>query len=276
MNLTNLKKPGAKKQMRLYFLISLISLICLAKPVFAQVFDIASTYIINDKGVKQNDIVSSIFEKGLVRSDIPYDNRMFGIYQEKPLLVYRESTNSGQPVVRQGDVLVNVSNLNGKISPGDFITSSAIPGVGMRASQSGYVLGIATSQVTPSGTYNFLGRSYQTGIVKLALRIEYAEIDKPRSILRLLEYFNAALFYNVQNPERFTNLLKYILAALIAITALLVGFFTFARNLSKGIEAIGRNPLASRSIQFSIVLSLLLTVTTIAIGLVLSLIVLRI
>lgn len=109
----------------------------------------------------------------------------------------------------------------------------------------------------------------------VALRIEYAEISTARSVVRLLEYFNAALFRNIQNPEKFIQVLRYIGATMVVMMAFLISFITFSRSIPKGVEAIGRNPLASKAILFSIALNILFTLLIGSVGLFAAFIILR-
>jgi F0F1-type ATP synthase membrane subunit c/vacuolar-type H+-ATPase subunit K len=60
------------------------------------------------------------------------------------------------------------------------------------------------------------------------------------------------------------------------MTAFMVGFFTFARTIAKSVEAIGRNPQATRAIQASIILNIILTVTSALVGLLLVFVIVRI
>lgn len=245
-----------------------------AKIVYAQNFDIASTYDVVDKDAVSGDIISSS-EKGLVRSELQYDNKIFGVLQDNPVIVYSEASQSGKAIVRNGDAEVNISDFNGNIAIGDYITSSPVKGYGMKATQSGYVIGVVTAAPTPGQTINFQNRQLKTGTVMVAMKIEYAELSTPRNANHLLEALGGAFFRNVQDPERFTQVMKAIIAGMIAITSFAVGFFAFTRAIAKGVEAIGRNPLAKRAIQLSIIMQLILTVLTALAGLAGAFVILR-
>lgn len=215
---------------------------------------------------------------GLQRSSIQYDNRMFGILQDDPLIVLRTQDNGGtqRPIVRNGDAVVNVTDLNGPIHPGDYITSSPIPGKGMQANESGYTIGIATSEVTPISTTTFEGRQLTVGQVNVGLRIEYAELSTARSANRLFETLNAAFFRNAEDPEKFTVVVRYVIAGIVALVFFLISFFGFTRSITRGVEAIGRNPLARHSIQVSILIHLGLTIAVSLIGLVIVFLIIRV
>ena len=61
--------------------------------------------------------------------------------------------------------------------------------------------------------------------------------------------------------------LRYLIAALVALLAFILGFAYFGRVAQKGVEAIGRNPLAGRFIEFSVIMNVLLTALIIVVGL---------
>lgn len=244
----------------------------------AQNFNVATTYQINDAEAISGDILTTRPARGLIRSDSTYDTRIFGVLQDVPLIVYRSvnETSSQKPIIRAGDGVVNVTDINGPIQAGDYITSSQVAGKGMKANQSGYVIGVATSTVTPGAEIEVEGRTVKTGRVNVAIRIEYAELNTSRNANRLLEQVNAAFFRNVQDPEKFTLVIRYIMAGIVSLVFFLISFFGFTRSTAKGIEAIGRNPLARRSIQLSIALHLGIAIIVCLIGLVISFLIIRV
>lgn len=247
--------------------LSAISFALLALAFFpsksARADDIVMKYEIADGEAKDGDLLS-MTDKGLVRSDRIYDSRMFGILQEKPLVVFNQTDISGKPVARTGRVKINVINTGGAINPGDYLTSSEKPGKAQKADQSGYVVGTA------------LEKSDQTeGQILAAVKIEYAELTTVRSANRFFEYFGAALSKNVKDPEKFGQVVRYILAGLVLLTSFFFGFITFSKSLPKSIEAIGRNPLAKNTIQFSLILNIVLIIAVGILGLVAAAVIMR-
>ncbi len=249
-----------------------------ACPVFAQIksTDVTNTYNVADPNLADGDIVVST-EKGLVAATAPYVNNLFGVMVKTPLIVYRTVDNKGLPIARSGVAEVNVTTLNGPIKTGDYITSSGITGKGEKATQSGYVIGVALDNFSNQGSQlKYNGQTVNSGKVQVSLRIEYAEINTSRSVVRLLEYFNAAFFRNIQDPEKFILVIRYLAAAVVLLIGFLIGFATFSRAVLKGVEAIGRNPLARTSIQFSILLNIVLTIVTALLGILAAFIILRV
>lgn len=241
--------------MAFLFIVYRLSLIA----VYAQGFNTASTYEISDKDAASKDILISAGEKGLTRTNVTYDSKVFGVLEDNPLLVLREASSSARPVIRNGDTTVNVTDFNAEIKKGDYITTSPVLGKGMKAGQSGYVLGIALENATYDGpTVTAEGKQVKTGSVKVAIRIEYAELSTARSNFALLSSLNGVLFRSIQDPEKFTLTIRYIIAGLIALIAFAIAFFTVGRSITKAIEAIGRNPLARATIMASIIFQLVI------------------
>lgn len=229
--------------------------------------DIANVYDISDREAKDGDILVITPEKGITRTNIPYDIHLFGVLQDNPLVAFKKVDRTGKTVARSGMTQVNVTNKNGPIKAGDGITSSEIPGYGMKATISGHIIGVATADFSPSAD----GK----GQVTVALKIEYADLTTARSANRLLQYIGTAFFKNIQDPQGFGLLLKSLIAGLIMIISLVFSFIIISRSIPKAIEAIGRNPLARRSIILSIGLNIGFAIATSLIGIIAALIILR-
>jgi F0F1-type ATP synthase membrane subunit c/vacuolar-type H+-ATPase subunit K len=274
----------------LLFVALIISItVGLTKVVFAQTpapitnvnFNLARTMTIDDKDAIEGDIMS-ISEKGdtITRSKGTYDPKMFGVLTAKPLIVYR--TNDQLPLVRIGEAIVNVNTIGGPIKIGDYITSSPMLGKGMKASEyNGYVVGLAMTAFDgkglPTKTYN--KQQYAEGTIKLTVQVGPASpilIQAGGGIFGTLKQWLAAIMFNINTSRTTERIIRYILAALVAILAIYISFRTFGKNISKGIEAIGRNPLAKNQIQAVIILNVILIVVVCIGGLALSLIIISI
>lgn len=251
-------------------IISLVSLMSLMSKVVLAAetsgLEMTNSFAIADPAVVEGDIVANS-SSGFERDAVAYDNNIFGVYVKNPIVVFRPGGLADKPVARSGVVLVNVTTTNGEIKAGDYVTSSAIPGKGQKADKSGYVLGIALE--------SYSGASGQVGEVLVAMRIEYAELTTARNANRLLEYLGGSFLTNVKNPEKFGMTIRYIAAGLVILAAFGFGFWTFSRAIPKGIEAIGRNPLAKNTIYLSMVLNVGLVVLVGILGIAGALLILR-
>lgn len=114
--------------------------------------DVAEVYYTNDQDTVEGDIVSLNGEgvSQVSKSTVPYDSHALGIISTKPGLTLGEADGTGKPVIvgLSGRVPVKVSTKNGDIKPGDYITTSDIPGVGMKATEAGRVIGKALTSLS--------------------------------------------------------------------------------------------------------------------------------
>ena len=253
-------------------------------PVFAQnlpnlQFNIARTLVIDDKSAVDGDIMSlSIGKESLVRSAKDSDERMFGVLVADPVMVYR--TLPTLPVARDGEAMVNVTTLGGAIEVGDYVTSSPIAGKGQKGQGvAGYMVGVALGNfdgknVTTSLTYQ--GKKYPFGQVQINVGIGPASPVLTKAaggLLGTLKQLSTAIIYNISTSQQAERVIRYILAVLIAIVIFYISYRTFGTNVTKGIEAIGRNPLAKGTIQAMITLNIILLIISCLSGVALALVI---
>lgn len=250
-------------------------------PVMAQDlhFNIARTIVIDDPAAVDGDVMSlSLKKETLVRASKTGDERTFGVLITNPVMVYR--TLSTLPVTRDGEAVVNVTMMGGAIEVGDYITSSPIVGKGQKAEGlAGYMVGVALGNFDGTGaseSAEFSGKKYAVGRVKINVGIGPASpvITKAAGgILGTLRQFATAIIFNISTSKQAERIIRYILAVLIAVIIIWVSYRTFGKNVTKGIEAIGRNPLAKGSIQTMITLNIILLALSCIAGIVLSLVI---
>ncbi|MEI7512533.1 MAG: hypothetical protein WCK01_03680 [Candidatus Uhrbacteria bacterium] len=134
--------------------------------------DLAEVYYSNEAGLAPGDVVSiDPTADGMVRrSSGAYDSRAIGVISTRPGLLLSESAKAGgQPVMvaLSGRVPVKVSGENGAIIPGDYLTASTIPGVAMKATRSGILIGQALNAFDGTGTGEvmaFVKNMHGTGV----------------------------------------------------------------------------------------------------------------
>ena len=80
---------------------------------------------------------------GVLRSKVPYQEDLLGVVSSNPGFVAGAFTEKSHPVALVGRVPVWTSLENGPIRVGDRLTSSATPGLAMKATKAGRVIGIA-------------------------------------------------------------------------------------------------------------------------------------
>ncbi|MDP3997756.1 MAG: hypothetical protein U1C49_02325 [Candidatus Andersenbacteria bacterium] len=199
-----------------------------------------------------------------------YSGDVYGVVNLKPAVAYSQiGRDNAYPIVASGTTKVLVSAKNGNIEPGDYITSSDDPGIGMKATEAGFVLGTASEA--------FSADQGETGLISVVISIKFLSSltqDKisPRAFAAQL---NNALTVGMRAVASEPNTaMRYAAAILILVASIGFGFMVFGRAATNGIIAIGRNPLARKSIFAVVVFNIVITVSFVAAGLVLSFLVL--
>lgn len=123
--------------------------------------DLAEMYSTNDMSIEPGDVVSldPNLQVGMQKSTSPYDQSVLGVISTKPGLVlgyYGTEGTKTEPVALSGRIPVKVSSQNGKISPGDYLTTSSIPGVAMKATKAGAIIGTAMTSFDGEGVGKIL------------------------------------------------------------------------------------------------------------------------
>lgn len=229
---------------------------------FAQLEDLGTTvatFVPIEIGEVQNGNIVSSAEDGYKLTDIPYDSVLAGVVVLNPAVsINTVGDIRTYPLVSTGETLVTVNASNGQIAVGDPITSSDTPGVGMKATNPGYVIGTAQE--------GFSSENNNTGTILVTLNTKYA-YPTPNARPSIWDIFNITAAASAQQPSVF---IKYLIAAIVIVISFVVGFLSFGRIAANGIAALGRNPLASRTIQIGIVFNVLITLSIIFAGLALS------
>ena len=95
----------------------------------------------------------------LTKTTQPYQRTAIGVASDKAKagdfnsIGYNIKENDNpHPVALKGRVPVKVTTINGTINPGDYITTSSIPGAGMKATQAGWVVGKALTGYSNTNT----------------------------------------------------------------------------------------------------------------------------
>lgn len=227
-----------------------------SKCSFAATYESAVSFPIDGDVGKAGDIVSFVDNKFVLSSE-PNDPAMVGVIVDSPATSF-EDTNMTQYkfITPDGDVLVNVSGSSGAIKEGDFITSSATPGVGIKALESGQILGVALEEFTPNNPED-VGQIY----VQLGIRTSF--VDKTIS-KNLLDTLKNSLTSPFMTP---IEALRYLLAIGVVFASFVIGFSSFGKITGTSVEALGRNPLAGGAIRKVIFFNFILTFVIMGIGL---------
>ncbi|MCR4325178.1 MAG: hypothetical protein NUV69_05860 [Candidatus Curtissbacteria bacterium] len=191
---------------------------------------------IADGDATAGDILS-VGPDGIRRAATAYDENMVGVEVNVPVISVGERTANTTPVLSSGRALVRVNTSGGNIEEGDFVTSSTTAGVGQKATVSGYVLGKALASYSDGS---------QVGQIEVMVNI--TDHSPGTNASGIFGSLLSSLRIGLQDTQNFPLVLRAIAAALIGIVTFIIASVSFLRFMRGGLEAIGRNPLARRTI----------------------------
>jgi len=213
---------------------------------------------ISDK-VANGDIITST-TNGYKRATSPYDPQIFGVVSLNPAVYLKDTTSKNDvPVISSGEVLIRVSSQNGSIAAGDFVTSSTNPGIGEKATDNGYVVGRALQGYSNNNPQ-------KVGLILVTLQPHYAQITN-NLIHTIFSTFTFGFSEATNSP---LGIIRYFVAGVITLCSFFFGFRFFARASNRGVEAIGRNPLAKQAILFSVFVNTIITISIMFFGVAIS------
>lgn len=216
---------------------------------------IATSVQINDSNVKEGDLIR-LTPSGYKKTTNAYDASIFGVVTDNPSVSFEnKSITNAKSVISSGKVYVNVSAHNGPIKKGDVLTTSPIVGYAQKATENGYVIGTAAEDFNAN-------KNSDTGKILVVLNITYNSSVAPKTN-NIFKLFTIASDAPYLSP---LNTLRYVFAGAMVILSFIIAVYFFGRVSSSGVEAIGRNPLASRMIMLSVVMNLILAGFIIGIG----------
>lgn len=170
--------------------------------------DLAEVYPSNDTTLQPGEVVSIDPEltNGVKRSVTTYSPRALGIVSTSPALLIGGKGPEGKAAIAValvGRVPVRVSDENGPIEPGDPLAVSSTPGVAMKATKDGYVIGRAMQEYKDPGQgaiVAFVGTHYYTPIVT-AVDLQGATSVEELRVEKQLIVSGQALFMGVLQAQ---------------------------------------------------------------------------
>jgi len=212
---------------------------------------------LSERNAPEGSIVSGTSD-GYKITNKEYDSGMYGVTSKTPAIGLEALPSTGSTyVIYNGQTRVLVSTANGPIKRNDLITSSRAPGVGVKASINGFVIGTALQDYSGSGN----------GLILINVSPHYDNSFSKGVNRNIFDILSTARQSAYLSP---LEALRYVIAALVALLGFVIGFIYFGRVAQKGVEAVGRNPLAGRTIEFSVLLNVGLTALIIVAGLVIA------
>lgn len=257
----------SKSRTGLILFIFTLLILDFTRTVLGSNLGIAQELVIDEDDVKTGNIIT-VTDGVYKLTTTEYDQNIVGVVDIFPPLSLNLTDNSKPtyPVIGSGQVYVLVNDSNGSVKKGDLITSSATPGVGMRASHRGAVIGQALEDVNPSDN-----------MVLIAINIHYNELsgDQDEGGKSTLEKFKDTLigilsFEKTSDFQEPSELIKFMLSSIVLLVSVIFAFLNFAKVARTGVEAIGRNPLAGKMIALGIALNVIITLFILLAGFLLA------
>lgn len=223
---------------------------------------VAHSFVIEGESITNGSVVSHQDNTYRLSTEA-YDKSTFGVVTQEPAIQFTTTNPAGtHPVVRSGTVSVRVTASNGTIKPGDLIATSGQPGIAMKATKSGFTLGIARGTFAPNSPD-------EVGLVPVALDIKFTfAADSPNSekiSARLLDVVNLSTLAALEEPSQ---VFRRVVAAAAILVPIALSIFTIVRSAQKGVVALGRNPLAKTAILGGMVFNSMLSLLFVAAGIV--------
>jgi F0F1-type ATP synthase membrane subunit c/vacuolar-type H+-ATPase subunit K len=216
-----------------------------------------------EKNIKDGNILSTS-PQGAILANTPGDPQVLGVVSRDAAIILNNSGTDGVPVISTGTVYVLVSTKEGIIKKGDLITTSTLPGIGVKAVKSGYVLGNALEDYDNPDPK-------QIDKIAVDLDLHYFN-SKPTLLGSLSDIFKIALLPTKDAPA---PIFKYIVAAGVVLASFILAFLSFGRTAAKGVEALGRNPSASKIIHLGIIFNVGIVVVIVLASLTVAFLILR-
>lgn len=181
------------------------------------------------------------------------NNGILGVVVVDSTLAVSQANTKVQ-ITTDGIVNVLVSDINGSVANGDQITTSPLDGIGMKATESGKVLGTVQGDLTsqsPGVQHKTVtdkqGQQKQVliGLVPLTINISYYQpgTTSQTAVPKIIRDLSTSVSGKQVSTARIWSCMIILLVALLIVIVLLYGAVRTA------VGAIGRNPLAKSAIQ---------------------------
>lgn len=245
------------------------------RQVYSYVPFTAATNIVLTQKPPIGSIVS--FENNKYRlSDKPYDSKMVGVVVEQADIIVEEENSAlaDTLMINKGETKILVNGETGPIEVGDLLTASSTPGQAMKADKDGIIVAVAIDAFEPSDPqdsalikglidirFTTLGDTFSADSIGLSDQGMVSTLK--RSVTEILGLGSGGLAGT-------SPIFRYTLATLVVAIAFISGFLLFGRIALRGVEALGRNPLAKKTILIGIIMNSFFTVLLVALAVVLA------
>jgi hypothetical protein len=199
---------------------------------------------------------------------------LLGIADSKALVTISQTATEVQ-VVLNGTTTALVSDINGRVRDGDKITVSPVAGVGMKATKSGQVVGIATSSAS-GGEHRTItdthGHKHDILVTRVSLQVTVGHYDVPNN--SLLPAFLRSISNTIAGRD--VDVIRVLLALIVLVLGFASVITIVFSSVRSSITAIGRNPMAAVSVRLGLLEVMLIALLVAVVTLVISYLVLRV
>lgn len=177
--------------------------------------------------------------------------RLTGVVGTDPLIEL-STGNTQVQVVTNGTTQALLSDINGEVKAGDRITASPVEGVGMKATGSAQIIGVAQADLASVQTQGKTvkdrdGKNQAIKIGAVPLQINITYYTAPQEQTSFLPSFLQQMANAVAGKE------VAAIRVVIALLLLLMGFISIGVLLSSSVRSslisIGRNPLSEGAVH---------------------------
>lgn len=232
-------------------------LLAVVAPLGAQgVSSIAQGFQTTDSNIVEGALVSLKYEtpNTVELANPERAEHLIGVVGNKPLIELSDGTNSVQ-VVTSGITGALVSDINGEIRAGDRIAPSPIEGVGMKATQTGVVVGTAQAELEPANTTerSITNKDGEQQVVKIGtipVQVDTVFFAGSASGSSFVPSAIQELANNIAGRE--VSAVRVMVASLLLVLLLVSVVVLLYSSVKSSIISIGRNPLSENAVHKSL------------------------
>ena len=254
---------------KLSSLVIVVGLVLVCSPSLALAVDtVVSQSFQSDQKLETGTLVArdSANNQRVIKADANNRAQLVGVVVNQDDSFVNYSDDASQvPVATAGQVVANVSTLNGDIMSGDQLTVSPIGGFAMKSTTPGKIVGRALSDFNgkTSGSQMKDVNDKQGKPVKVA-------IGQIQVLIQLADYSGSGLGSNpfLNNIQSIASQItgnqvstaNAVIASLIIGMAVIVSGIVLFTSVSSSIRSLGRNPLSHNVIRRSLFQVILIVV----------------
>lgn len=233
-------------------LASTLGLMLVPTAVFAE--SAISQGFTTDEKLQSGTIVSmDDGSKGVEQASTANVDRLLGVVSETSLVELADDGTNQVQVVTNGRAVVLVSDINGDIKAGDYITASPLRGVGMKTAETGIVIGTAQanfSDVEETSQRTVKDESGKERVITVGLlpvQIDVTHYQKQDDKKSVVPQFILNIAHAVSGKE--VSVVRVLAALLVLVVGTIsIGVMLYA-SVRSSIASIGRNPLAAAAVN---------------------------